>query len=233
MAPFICHARVQDAGFVPSSAALLGCYAFSALTGLMIMEVNINTVCELGAGAISMQSMVKRTLGSGGAAVASGAYVFLHYVLLVAYIARASGSVANTAHQPMWIAAAAFSVATGGLCYFSTSKVLDKVNTAFLAVLVLAFLGLVGLAVPGVEPDYLSRASWPSVIGTLPVVALAFVYQNIVPVIVSNLEGDIPRTRTAVLAGLAVPLLMFLGWEAAILGSLPPGARPDALSSAS
>ena len=46
---------LQDAGFVPSCASLLLCYAFSALTGLMIMEVNINTVCELGAGSTSMQ----------------------------------------------------------------------------------------------------------------------------------------------------------------------------------
>jgi hypothetical protein len=46
---------VQDAGFVPSCATLFGCYLFSAMTGLFITEVNINTVCELGAGAVSLQ----------------------------------------------------------------------------------------------------------------------------------------------------------------------------------
>ena len=226
VATFVSQADIvmQGAGFVPASASLLGCYAFSALTGLMIMEVNLNTVCELGAGAVSMQSMVKRTLGSKGAAVSSTAYVFLHYCLLVAYIARGSGAVADAAHQPMWIAAAALVGATGSLCFFSPPKVLDNVNTGLLAIVVLSFLGLVWLAAPGVTLENLERASWPSVVGTLPVVALAFVYQNIVPTIVTSLEGDAGKVRTAMLAGLAVPLLMFVGWEAAILGSIPGGA---------
>jgi tyrosine-specific transport protein len=46
---------VQDAGFVPSCATLLVFYAFSLLTGMMVTEVNINTVCELGNGAVSLQ----------------------------------------------------------------------------------------------------------------------------------------------------------------------------------
>jgi hypothetical protein len=36
-----------------------------------------------------VQSMVRRTLGVPGSRVASAAYLFLHYTLLVAYIARA------------------------------------------------------------------------------------------------------------------------------------------------
>jgi hypothetical protein len=85
-------AVTKDAGFVPSCAVLLGCYFFSAVTGLFITEVcsfacmssravvgvhvapatppcppavllishsliqvNINTVCELGSGAVSLQ----------------------------------------------------------------------------------------------------------------------------------------------------------------------------------
>lgn len=57
-------------------------------------------------------------------------------------------------------------------------------------------------------------------------VALAFVYQNIVPVITTSLEGDVKKIRTAVAIGLAIPLLMFIGWEAAILGCISPGAPP-------
>ena len=40
------------------------------------------------------------------------------------------------------------------------------------------------------------------------------------------LQGDIHKVRTAILVGVAVPLLMFLAWDAAILGSAGTGGPP-------
>jgi tyrosine-specific transport protein len=57
------------------------------LTGLLIAEVNANTLCELGAGGVSMSSMSERTLGRAGKIVSSTCYLLLHYALLVAYMA--------------------------------------------------------------------------------------------------------------------------------------------------
>lgn len=48
----------------------------------------MNTMCEVGGGATSLVTMANRTLGRPGQRVASGAYIFLHYALLVAYISR-------------------------------------------------------------------------------------------------------------------------------------------------
>ena len=47
-------------------------------------QVNINTMCELGSGGVSLTSMARRTLGVGGMRAASATYLFLHYALLVA-----------------------------------------------------------------------------------------------------------------------------------------------------
>ena len=57
VAPHLCSevACMQEAGFIPSVITLAIFYVFSALTGLMVLEVNANTVCEQGAGAVSMQ----------------------------------------------------------------------------------------------------------------------------------------------------------------------------------
>lgn len=168
--------------------------------------------------------MVRRTLGDTGAAIASGAYIFLHYALLVAYISRAGGSVASVADQPQWASAAVFTALLGGVCYASSPRLLDIVNTGLLALVIVSFLGLVAVALPGVHIENLEAASWPAVVDTLPVVALAFVYQNVVPIVVTNLEGDVKKVRLAVWTGLAIPLVMFIGWEAAMLGSVEPGA---------
>ena len=40
---------------------------------------------------------------------------------------------------------------------------------------------------------------------SIPVVALAFVYHNIVPVVTSSLEGDLRRVRTALVTGTSLP----------------------------
>ena len=64
--------------------ALVGGAAFSVVTGLMVAEVNINTMCELGRGGVSLTSMARRTLGAVGARWASATYLGLHLALLVA-----------------------------------------------------------------------------------------------------------------------------------------------------
>lgn len=168
--------------------------------------------------------MVKRTLGSGGARVASATYIFLHYALLVAYISRAAASISSSTEQPVWLTAAAFSLAFSGLCYASSTRLVDAVNTALLGLVILSFFGLLWVAAPGVSLENLQAGSWPAVVDTLPVVALAFVFQNVIPVVVTNLEGDVGKVRLAVWTGLAIPLLMFVGWEGAMLGSVSPGA---------
>jgi tyrosine-specific transport protein len=138
--------------------------------------------------------------------------------------AAPGGSIAQASSSPVWLAAAGFTLTFGGVCYFSSNTVLDLINSALLGLVIASFVFLLVVAAPGVEASNLLRADWSAVPDTLPVVALAFVYQNIVPVIVSNLEGDATKVRTAIWLGLAIPLVMFTGWEAAMLGSLQPGA---------
>ena len=108
---------------MPSCTALVAFYAFSVVSGLMIMEVNINTVCALGSGGVSTQSMVKRTLGSSGAYVSAAAFIFLHYCLLVAAISKAASLMTDGSGQPLALTAAAFSAATGAFCVLASPKV--------------------------------------------------------------------------------------------------------------
>ncbi len=58
-----------------------------------------------------------------------------------------------------------------------------------------------------------------------PAVSVMFValfYHNIVPVIAVQLEGDARKIRQSIIIGSAIPLLMFLVWNAVILGSVSP-----------
>ena len=62
---------------------------------------------------------------------------------------------------------------------------------------VASFLALLGRAAGGADPSALAAADWAAVPATLPTIALAFVYQNVVPVIASSLE--VPRQTATLL----------------------------------
>lgn len=73
-------------GFVASSGALLGCWAYSIATGLLIAEVAINRMAREGAGAggASLVAMARRALGGVGGGAAAVTLGGLQYTLLVA-----------------------------------------------------------------------------------------------------------------------------------------------------
>jgi tyrosine-specific transport protein len=214
--PAVC----APAGFAASAAALTAAAGFSIFTGLLVAEVCVNTMCELGSGSgVSLGSMSRRTLGDGGATIVSLTYGLLHYSLLVAYIAKAGETVSTATGFPQPLADIGFTLAMGTLCYASRPNQLDTANSFLVGGVVATFLGLLITAAPGVHFEALTTAHWDEIPAALPVIALAFVFQNVAPVICSSLEGDIVKIRTAIVAGVGVPLVMFLLWDAAVLGS--------------
>ncbi len=66
-------------------------------------------------------------------------------------------------------------------------------------------------------PQVLTHVLFPS----HPVGPRAQVYHDLVPVVIVVLGGDRGRVRVALLAGSALPLAMFLAWDAVML-ALPP-----------
>ncbi|KAJ7294947.1 hypothetical protein O6H91_Y222500 [Diphasiastrum complanatum] len=213
-------AVTQDAGFLPSSLACLLCWFYMVATGLLVAEVNVNTMCELGSGGVSLVSMAFRTLGVRGVQITCGAYLFIHYALLVAYVARSAEIVSNALGTPLWVSATLFTGAFGGLCYFGSQRVIGAVNGALVLAVVATFMILVSVAAGQLQLDALMKANFAAVPQSVPVIALAFVYQNVVPVVCTNLEGNLSKIRSAIVLGTAIPLVMFLVWDAVILGSI-------------
>jgi tyrosine-specific transport protein len=209
----------QESGFLASSVACIACWLYMVGSGLLVAEVNVNTMCELGSGGVSLVSMAERTLGKAGVRVACGAYLFIHYALLVAYIARSSDIVTNAIGSPQWLSAALFTGSLGGLCYFGSQRVIGVVNGGLVVGILGSFGLLVAVGSTGLDFNSLLRANWAAVPHSIPVIALAFVYQNVVPVVTTSLEGDLPRIRTAVVLGTGIPLVLFLIWNAVILGT--------------
>ncbi|XP_012075989.1 tyrosine-specific transport protein isoform X1 [Jatropha curcas] len=223
-------AVTQESGFLASAVACIVCWIFMVATGLLIAEVNVNTMCELGSGGVSLVSMARRTLGIAGVQIACWSYIFIHYALLVAYVARSSDILTNFLGIPLWESATLFSLVLGGICYFGSQRFIGAVNGVLIFGIIGSFTALVAVASGGLQLDALLKANFEAVPMSIPIIALSFVYQNVVPVLCTNLEGNISKVRTAIVVGTAIPLGLFLVWNGVILGSIPNTEMADKIT---
>ena len=226
--------ETSAAGFGAAAPVIVGGWAYSVASGLLLAEVTLAADAAPGAAAsdappASLLTLARRTLGDAGANAAGAAYLLLHLSLLVAYEDKAADVLSrNVPGLSEAAAAAAFTAALGALCAFAPPATLDAANGALLAALVAVFGALLAAAAPGVRPEALAAADWSAVPPALPVVALAFVFHNVVPRVCASCGGHAPSVRTAVVAGTALPLIMFLAWELVALGGAPAGGPPSA-----
>ena len=82
-------------------------------------------------------------------------------------------------------------------------------------------MGFFGWLVDGIEPHTRLRTHTNNFHHQHPQ-QQALVFHNIVPVISYRLKGDAAQIRTAIVAGSGVPLILFLVWNAVVLGSVSP-----------
>ncbi|KAJ7964920.1 tyrosine-specific transport protein [Quillaja saponaria] len=213
-------AVTQEAGFLASAATCFCCWVFMVVTGLLIAEVNVNTMCELGSGGVSLVSMAMRTLGTAGVQIACWSYIFIHYALLVAYVARSSDILTSILGIPLWESATLFSLVLGGICFFGSQRLIGAVNGVLVIGIIISFAALVAVASGDLHWDALLKSNFQAAPMSIPIIALSFVYQNVVPVVCTNLEGDLSKVRTAIVLGTGIPLVLFLVWNAVILGTI-------------
>lgn len=214
-------AVTQEAGFLASAVACVSCWIYMVVTGLLVAEVNVSTMRKLGSGSVSLVSMATRTLGNIGTQVVCWSYLFIHYALLVAYVARSSDILTNYLGIPLWESATLFSLVLGGICYYGSQRFIGAINGILIFGILSSFAVLVGLASGDLQWDTLLKANFEAVPMSIPIIALSFVYQNVVPVLCTDLEGNLSKVRTAITLGTAIPLVLFLVWDGVILGTIP------------
>ncbi len=217
-------------GILPSTFGLIAVWLYALVSGLLIAEVTLNTMRLEGRPSIGLLGIVEKTLGKLGARVASGAYLFMHYALLVAYITE-GGEILGTAiaklwnvdnSLPTWVGTTTFTLIFGGVMYVGREKFIEKLNSAFVGIVIVSFLGLLLLAGGQIKSSQFLIQNWSALGSAVSVMCVAMFYQNIVPVVVTQLEGDVRKIRQSIFIGSLIPLIMFLAWNAVILASVSP-----------
>jgi tyrosine-specific transport protein len=216
-------------GIIPSTVLLILVWLYALISGLLIAEVTLNGMQQ---GQISngLLAMAESTLGKIAAKFAGGAYLFLHYTLLVAYITQGGDILRSLfakflgvpVNLPIWVGTTAFALLFGGIMYFGRDKLVEKINSAFVAVLLTSFAGLLFLASGQVKISQFAFQNWTALPPAISVMLVALFYHNVIPVIAAQLEGDVKKVRQSIVIGSGIPLLMFLAWNTVILGSISP-----------
>ncbi|AFZ25091.1 amino acid permease [Cylindrospermum stagnale PCC 7417] len=217
-------------GVLPSTALLIAVWLYALVSGLLIAEVTLNAMRLEGRPSVGLLVVVEKTLGKLGARIAGGAYLFMHYALLVAYITQGGDILISAIAKilgmenvlPTWVGTTTFTLLFGGIMYLGRERFIQKLNSAFVAIVIVSFLGLLLLGGGQVKSAQILFQDWTALGSAVSVMCVALFYQNVVPVVVTQLEGDVHKIRQSIVIGSLIPLIMFLAWNAVILGSVSP-----------
>ena len=107
-----------------------------------------------------------------------------------------------------------FTGTVGSVLTFSSEKIISAMNNIFVFLIIVAFSGLITIGLPRINFENYYYQDYNSVLKTIPIMLVALVFHNIVPVICSKLQYKKKDIRTAITCGSLIPLLMFIIWNA-------------------
>ncbi len=176
-------------GIVPSTILLIAVWLYALVSGLLIAEVTLNAMHVEGRQSVGMLAIVQKTLGKVGARIAGGAYLFMHYALLVAYITQGGEILVSAVAKvwgmqnvlPTWVGTTTFTLLFGGIMYLGREKFIEKLNSAFVGIVIVSFLGLLFLGGGQVKSAQFLFQNWSALGRAISVMSVALFYQNVVP----------------------------------------------------
>ena len=215
-----------SSGILPSTLLLIAVWLYAVISGLLIAEVNLNLLKRSGKTNAGILAMVEATLGKKGGKIAGLAYLFLHYALLVAYISQGGEILSRPLSSlfrislPSWVGATVFIFIFGSILYFGRQKLVERLNSLLVVIVIVAFIGLMTFGMSQVNSVSFSLQHWRSLPRAVPVMLVALFFHNVIPVVTSQLEGDVVKIRQSIVVGSFIPLLMFLAWNVIVLSGI-------------
>lgn len=108
----------------------------------------------------------------------------------------------------------------GYFIYHGTHSV-DYINRVLMAALAFIYLLIVFLIIPSVDAQHL-RYSNPKMLWVgSSVVATSFGFHIIIPTLTAYLHRDVKQLKTVLIIGSVIPLVVYLVWQAMVLGIIP------------
>lgn len=212
------------AGFGLSVFVLVVMWSLMTYTALITLEMNL----YFNKG-VSIAYAAEYTLGRAGKTISAITIAMLFYALLSAYMAGGASVLDQVVEYIFGVkiskttAAILFGGVLGGVT-LARMHVVDTVNRALLSVKTLFFVLIVAVCAPQINVSLLGHVSAgavPCFFALIPLFFTSFGFHGSIPTIVNYIGPDPKKLRSTFVIGSVVPLLVYVFWEAVVLGVVP------------
>ncbi|EKN4689093.1 tryptophan permease [Yersinia ruckeri] len=210
--------------FSGSVALLIYTWACMLISGLMILEANLNY--PTGA---SFHTMVQDLLGRMWSSINGFSITFVLYILTYAYISAGGSIIAHTLNGIVGVgqtsAGLVFAAIVAFIVWLSTRAV-DRLSTILIGGMVITFIMSVGDMYTHVQAEVLfnqnqSNASYlPYALAALPYLLTSFGYHGNVPGLVKYYRKDSQSVVRSLLYGTLIALAIYILWQYVIQGNI-------------
>ena len=209
-------------GFGVTLLLLGGLWALMCYTALLLLEVYQHVPADTGLG-----SLAARYLGRYGQWLTGLSMLFLMYALTAAYISGAGELIASSVNDGWGLAlspssgALLFTLVGAGVVCVGTSLV-DLFNRFLFSAKIIFLVVMLALLMPHIHKVNLLTLPLQQglALSAIPVIFTSFGFHGSVPSIVSYMNGNIRKLRWVFITGSAIPLVAYIFWQLATLGSI-------------
>ncbi|WP_406916102.1 tyrosine transporter TyrP [Klebsiella oxytoca] len=209
-------------GFGVTLALLITLWALMCYTALLLLEVYQHVPADMGLG-----SLAARYLGRYGQWATGFCMLFMLYALTAAYISGAGELLASSLNQWLdWTLPPAAGVliftAIGGTVVCIGTSLVDLFNRFLFSAKIIFLAIMLALLLPHIHQINLLTLPLQQglALSAIPVIFTSFGFHGSIPSIVSYLGGDIRKLRRVFIIGSFIPLVAYIFWQLATLGSI-------------
>jgi tyrosine-specific transport protein len=209
-------------GFGVTLALLLSLWALMCYTALLLLEVYQHVPADTGLGSLAL-----RYLGRYGQWITGFSMLFLMYALTAAYVSGAGELLASSLSQwlnvelPPAAGVLLFTAVGGGVICVGTTLV-DLFNRFLFSAKIIFLIVMLALLLPHIHQMNLLTLPLQQglALSAIPVIFTSFGFHGSVPSIVSYMNGDVRKLRRIFVIGSFIPLVAYIFWQIATLGSI-------------
>ncbi len=212
-------------GFATAMLLLLCLWVVMSYTALLLVEAYQYNDARMG-----LSTLAYKYLGAPGRLLTSFAMPFLLYSLIAAYLAGGGEIISESLNTlldlqlPSYVGVLSFALIGGAIVCFGTHSV-DLINRYLFATKIFFLATMLILMLPHVQQvNFLSMpVKQALLLSAIPIVFTSFGFHGCVPSIVSYMRGDTAKLRKIFILGSAIPLLVYIFWQIATLGTIGSG----------
>lgn len=202
-------------GFSTALALIIATWMLMTYTALLMLELHQYADRDA-----TLNTLAKSWLGKGGQYVANFSVMFLFYALCAAYIAGGGAQLQEKINTGFsldiapQIGALIIAIVIGTVVTLGTSKV-DKLNRVLFSVKIIVLVSLFYMLTPYVQGQHLLEMPIEQglILSAIPVVFTSFGFHGSIPSIVKYVGLDIKTLRKVMIAGAALPLVIYIFWQ--------------------